>query len=44
MYARRLRMCPRKILKIVCFEIDFDGIFTYKNSQVFINLLNFRLK
>ena len=33
----------RKILKIVCLEIDFGGIFTYKKQLSSANLLlNFR--
>ena len=41
MYARGLRACPRKILKIVCFEIDFDGIFYIQEQSSFYQSIEF---
>ena len=43
-HAKATGGMPQQNLKIVCFNIDLGGIFTYKNSQVSSNLLNFWLK
>ena len=42
-HAKAIRVLghgPRKNFKITCFEIDFDGIFTYKKqSSIYIPIL-----